>query len=103
MKKFRNVPAFVTLLAGFIGSVIMILQKYTLVDFLWILVGIMLVFYIAGLLLRRLLNKAFKALEAPEEEPSKDGEQTGSEENTMDSDRNGDAKEDDGEDSNSKK
>lgn len=101
MKKFRNVPAFVTLLAGFIGSVVMILQKYSLVNFLWILICIMLVFYIAGLLLRVLLNKAFKDLEAQEDEIS-ETEEMNSKEDTTESDEMGDTKEE-GNDDNSKK
>ena len=38
MNKFRNVPAIITLLAGFITSVIMIKYRYTLVNFMWILI-----------------------------------------------------------------
>ena len=34
MRKFRNIPALVTLLAGFVSSVVMIIQKYSLVHFL---------------------------------------------------------------------
>lgn len=71
MRKFRNIPALVTLLAGFVSSVVMIIQKYSLVHFLWVLVAVMAGFYIAGLLLRVILNKAFKDLET-EEEPSED-------------------------------
>ena len=63
MRKFRNIPALVTLLAGFVSSVVMIIQKYSLVHFLWVLVAVMAGFYIAGLLLRVILNKAFKDLE----------------------------------------
>ena len=48
MRKFRNIPALVTLLAGMAG------------------------FYMAGLLLRVILNKAFKDLETEEEKPSED-------------------------------
>ena len=29
MRKFRNIPALVTLLAGFVSSVVMIIQKYS--------------------------------------------------------------------------
>ena len=36
MRKFRNIPALVTLLAGFVSSVVMIIQKYSLVHFLWV-------------------------------------------------------------------
>ena len=54
MNKFRNVPAIITLLAGFITSVIM---RYTLVNFMWILICVMLAFYICGMLIRFALNK----------------------------------------------
>ena len=67
MRKFRNIPALVTLLAGFVSSVVMIIQKYSLVHFLWVLVAVMAGFYMAGLLLRVILNKAFKDLETEEE------------------------------------
>ena len=50
MNKFRNVPAIITLLAGFITSVIMIKYRYTLVNFMWILICVMLAFYICGML-----------------------------------------------------
>ena len=72
MRKFRNIPALVTLLAGFVSSVVMIIQKYSLVHFLWVLVAVMAGFYIAGLLLRVILNKAFKGLETEEEKPLED-------------------------------
>ena len=38
MKRFRNVSAIVTLLAGFITAVVMIINRYSLVSFLWILI-----------------------------------------------------------------
>ena len=60
MKKFRNVPALVTLLAGFVMAIFMILEKFTLMKFLWILVSVMIAFYVAGIVLRVILNKAFK-------------------------------------------
>ena len=47
MNKFRNVPAIITLLAGFITSVIMIKYRYTLVNFMWILICVMLAFYLS--------------------------------------------------------
>ena len=78
MRKFRNIPALVTLLAGFIISVVMIVQKYSLLHFLWVLVAVMAGFYIAGLLLRVILNKAFKDLE--EEEKTSEEEGTAAEE-----------------------
>lgn len=57
MNKFRNLPAIVTLLAGFITSVIMIVHRYSLVNFMWILICIMAGFYICGVIIRFTLNK----------------------------------------------
>ena len=45
MKRFRNVSAIVSLLAGFIVSVVMLINKYELLTFIWILVVTMTVFY----------------------------------------------------------
>ena len=59
MKKFRNIPAIITLLAGFITCVIMIICQYTIVSFLWILVLVMVVFYALGTLVRVILNRFF--------------------------------------------
>ena len=71
MKKFRNVPALVTLLAGFVMAIFMILEKFTLMKFLWILVSVMIAFYVAGIVLRVILNKAFKD---PETEDADDAD-----------------------------
>lgn len=71
MKKFRNIPALVTLLAGFVACVMMIWKKYALVDFLWILVAVMVGFYVIGILVRLILNIVFKS-EKPDDN-DKDG------------------------------
>lgn len=72
MKKFRSIPALMTLIAGFITSVIMIIHKYSLVHFLWTLVAVMAGFYIAGTLLIFILNKVFKDKKENEENDAKD-------------------------------
>ena len=46
MKRFRNVSAIVSLLAGFITAVVMFINKYDLLTFIWILAVVMAVFYI---------------------------------------------------------
>lgn len=82
MNKFRNIPAIITLLAGFIVSVIMICQKYNLITFLWVLVLVMVVFYLAGIGIRILLNKTVadeekkKASEEKEQEDQNNTEET---------------------------
>lgn len=72
MKKFQNVPAIITLIAGFVVSVIMIIEKYSLLDFLWILALVMVSFYIAGIVLKFTLNKTIKALEGIDKEKMQD-------------------------------
>ena len=48
MKRFRNVSAIVSLLAGFITAVVMLINKYDLLTFIWILAVVMAVFYIVS-------------------------------------------------------
>ncbi|MGN0328271.1 MAG: hypothetical protein ACI4D4_04735 [Lachnospira sp.] len=71
MKKFRNIPAIVTLLVGFIMSIIMIISKYELVEFLWTLVVVMVLFYIASLILCVILNRIFADKDESKEESKK--------------------------------
>ncbi len=87
MKKFRNVPALVTLLAGFVMAIFMILEKFTLMKFLWILVSVMIAFYVAGIVLRVILNKAFKD---PETEDADDAENEEGLEDTQETEENAD-------------
>lgn len=68
LKKFRNVPAIVTLLAGFITSVFMIINQYSLIKFMWVLVLVMIGFCIFGLIMRIVLNMMFQDKEENKEE-----------------------------------
>ncbi len=80
--KFRNVPALITLLAAFVSSVVMIGKRYSLFDFLLVLVSVIVVFYIAGLFLRFILNIVFKETkkdEGEDEDEDEDGTVTESE------------------------
>ena len=82
MNKFRNVPALITLLAGFITSVIMIVHRYSLVNFMWVLIAVMAVFYICGVLIRFALNKVVQNKEEKEntteaeEQEQKEGQES---------------------------
>ena len=60
MKKFRNVPALITLLAGFVTSVLMIINRIPIVTFLWTLALVIVGFFFVGLLVRFILNKFFQ-------------------------------------------
>lgn len=79
MKKFRSVPAIITLLAGFVTCVLMIINKITIVTYLWTLALVMVGFYLVGLGLRVILNKVF---EDKKDDNDKDTEEEVNEEDT---------------------
>ena len=77
--KFRSVPAIITLLAAFVSSVVMISRRYSLFDFLLVLATVLVVFYVAGLFLRFILNVVFKEQEKDKDDADEDGTVTESE------------------------
>ncbi len=77
MNRFRNIPAIITLLAGFVGSVAMIYSKYSLVTFLWMLAAVMAGFYIVGLIIRFVLNRAFMALDQKQDDAQESDQDEG--------------------------
>ncbi len=84
MNKFRNVPALITLLAGFITSVIMIVHRYSLVNFMWILIAVMVGFYICGVLIRFALNKVVQNKEDKENTVQEEEQEQTEEQETAD-------------------
>ena len=84
MNKFRNVPALITLLAGFITSVIMIVHRYSLVNFMWILIAVMVGFYICGVLIRFALNKVVQNKEDKENTVQEEEQEQAEEQETAD-------------------
>ena len=84
MNKFRNVPALITLLAGFITSVIMIVHRYSLVNFMWILIAVMFGFYICGVLIRFALNKVVQNKEDKENTVQEEEQEQTEEQETAD-------------------
>lgn len=86
-KKFRNLPAIMTLLAGFITSIIAIICRFSLVRTLWTLVVIMVVFFIIGMVVRIVLDKSLILPEPEKEEEKETGEEEqDKEENQKDKD-----------------
>lgn len=61
--KWRNFPAIITLLAGFITCVITTVYQYPLNIMLWMLILVMTVFYILGISIRAVI---IHFLEIPE-------------------------------------
>ena len=84
MNKFRNVPALITLLAGFITSVIMIVHRHSLVNFMWILIAVMVGFYICGVLIRFALNKVVQNKEDKENTVQEEEQEQTEEQETAD-------------------
>ena len=84
MNKVRNVPALITLLAGFITSVIMIVHRYSLVNFMWILIAVMVGFYICGVLIRFALNKVVQNKEDKENTVQEEEQEQTEEQETAD-------------------
>ena len=68
MKRFRNVSAIVTLLAGFITAVVMIINRYSLVSFLWILIGVMVCFYAVSRIICFIVDRKITKAERLEKE-----------------------------------
>ena len=76
-RQLKMLPAFVMLLAGLIASVMTFFNKYTTKEALVILTITLIVFYILGLILQKVIYKFEKANEpepevvTPEEEEGK--------------------------------
>ena len=68
MSRYRVLPAIITLLAGFITSVVLILNEYSLKPFVWILLLVMALFFCLSWIMVYALNKAADKLEQKEAE-----------------------------------
>ncbi len=79
--KRRMIPIFLMLLAGAITSIITYIKDYELVKMLWTLLGVLIVFYALGVVIKKTLNlfdaqieeAEKKAKEAEEKEKEKEG------------------------------
>lgn len=72
--KTDNIPALVMLSAGAVDCVLAIRNHLNLRDFLIELLIVLVIFYIAGLLIRYIVDRNFKEIELDEEEVKEDGE-----------------------------
>lgn len=77
--KWRNLPAFIAFLAGFITCVITIVYRYPLNKMLWVLILVMTVFYILGLIIRGLLNRFVEKKDKEDEEETETDEESSEE------------------------
>ena len=58
--KFRNLPSIIALVSGLLVCIITLMYQYPVEQVLWILVMVMVIFYLIGLVLRKILNKTFE-------------------------------------------
>lgn len=58
--KFRNWPTIISLLSGFVVSIFTILNRYTIEKTLMILSVVMIIFFVIGLIIKKILNFAFE-------------------------------------------
>jgi hypothetical protein len=63
----KNVPAIIMLAAGLVASIVMFLCRYRLVPMLGTLLGVFAVFYLLGLVVKKMLDR-FCQIEKTEEE-----------------------------------
>jgi len=74
--KFRNLPSIVTLIAGLFVCIITIIYQYPIEQALWIVAIVMIIFYLIGFVLRKILNKTFEErpiLDESEDDSDLDG------------------------------
>ena len=58
--KFRNLPSIIALVSGLLVCIITLMYQYPVEQVLWILVMVMVLFYLIGFVLRKILNKTFE-------------------------------------------
>jgi len=58
--KFRNLPTIIVLVSGFFACIITLIYQYPIDQALWIIVVVMVIFYLIGLALRKILNMTFE-------------------------------------------
>lgn len=68
MKRFRNVSAIVSLSAGFITAVVMLINRYELLTFIWILASVLVAFYIVSRIICFVCDRHITKEEKAEEE-----------------------------------
>jgi Na+-translocating ferredoxin:NAD+ oxidoreductase RnfE subunit len=72
--KTKQIPLIVMLTAGAVTSISTRLMHYELETSLWILLGVLVVFYIIGCVLKHTIDSFELANQAPEDESENEGE-----------------------------
>ena len=75
--KFRNLPSIIALVSGLFVSIITLMYQYPVEQVLWILVMVMVMFYLIGWVLRKILNKTFEEHSISNENDDSDSDSDG--------------------------
>lgn len=70
----KNIPPLITLSAGLIAVVSMYIRHYELHTLLWILLLVLIVFYIIGLLVKKMLDTFGMQIEKEEKEKEEEAQ-----------------------------
>lgn len=70
--KTKQIPALLMLVAGLIASIVMRIMHYPLVTMLWILLGVLALFYVIGSVFVVLMDKFEEEDKKEEEEPAEE-------------------------------
>ena len=71
--KRKMIPTFIMLLAGAVASIVMYTNRYEIKSMLWILVAVLIVFYIIGLVIKKVMD-SFERTEENTDTVSDEGE-----------------------------
>lgn len=70
----KNIPPLITLIAGLIVVILMYIRHYELITLLWVLLLVLVVFYIIGLLIKKMLDTFGMQIEQAEKEREQEKE-----------------------------
>ena len=75
---FKNLPALMTLIAAFITCIVTFIYQYELTKALILILAVSVIFYLAGLIIRSMLNH-FMVVEEDQDETDGEAQDTGEE------------------------
>ncbi len=70
--KLKLLPVLIMLLAGAITSVITYVLKYETSTMLWILAGVLILFYVLGIIVQKIIHKFEEQIEEEEEQRARE-------------------------------
>lgn len=84
-ERFKYIPSIVMLMAGFVACIVTMICEYEIVEALSVILGVLIIFYIIGIVIKALFNR-FLINEETIEENSEETESDETEEQSEDID-----------------